>query len=171
MLDLAPDADRLGQLRFPAEWRAQDFFRLFRDDEFEFGPAWGGEIRYFIQQEGEATPRQLVYPIFPAPGVTVQFRVEAGLDPLAPNDAARTFFAIGDDAAALAALGSDFARTTLGKPVRLVAEPGVRFYLGRRVATTAGREADAYLATAGRFRIALAGGGRDRMMCGFTSQE
>lgn len=171
-IELSPSAASLGQLHLTFKWRAQDFFALFRDDAFGKGPAWGGEIRYFVQCGDDARPRQLVYPIFPAPGPTVNFPMAVTLDPLAPTDAQRTSFVLDtDDRKTLATFDSTFARTTRGKVIRLVAEPGVAFYIGRRLSSSAGADAEAYLATMGTFQIDLGQAVSARMMCGFTTQE
>jgi hypothetical protein len=169
-LALFPDDPGLGQLRFAGKWRARDFFRLFRDDLFATEAAWGGELRYVVQLPGEVRPRQLVYPMFPSPRPSVVFQMAVTMDPLSPTDAHRTAFTLDAEPSALAALDSSFARTTGGAPVRLIAEPGVGFYIGRRVSCS-GDEAEAYLATFGTFRCDLGEAERARLMCGLTTQE
>jgi len=168
-LGLLAEAEGFAQLRFAADWRAQEFFTLFRDDPLAADPAWGGEIRYFVQLPGETAAQQIVYPLFTAPKPSALFGLSARLDPLAPADADRTIFDLPGDATTLGLLSSDFARTTAGAPVKLVAQPGIGLYLARRLGD--GTEPQAYLAVRGRYAIALADPVEARLMCGLTNQE
>jgi hypothetical protein len=168
-LGFQPEAEDSGQLRFAATWRAQEFLTLFRDDPLASDPAWGGEIRYFVQPPGESVARQIVYPVFQAPKPSVVFKLSAKLDPLAPEDPGRTAFGLPGDAATLGVLSSDFARTTDGRPVRLLAQSGISLYLARKLPR--GEDAQAYLAVQGRYAIDLGPATEARLMCALTNQE
>ncbi|MGR3493793.1 hypothetical protein [Citreimonas sp.] len=170
-LSLTPGAGDLGVIRYRADWQARAFFRFFEDDAFNTGPAWGGEIRYFLKAQGKTTPQQLVFPLIEAPEQGVSYPLDVRMDPLAPEDGARTAFDIRDEGDALALLTSHVLRTTAGDPVRLIPQAGVGFYLGRRPGPATIGGANAYLATKGPFRLALPGAGSAQVMCGLSAQE
>lgn len=158
-----------GAFSFPARWRAQDFFTLFRDDPFAFGPAWGGEIRYFLRKEPGGPVRPFVFPLFQAPGAAVGFDFQVRLDPIAPSDPECSCFGFTDGLGPVATLRSDFGRTVAGAPFRLEPRSGIGFYLGRRPGDD--DEPASYLAPSGTYAIEFDAASEGRMMCGLTGLE
>lgn len=158
-----------GALSFSANWRAQDFFTLFRDDPLAFGPAWGGEIRYFLRKDPGGPIKQFVFPLFQAPGPAVDFDFQVRLDPIAPGDPESSRFAFTDGLGPVATLRSDFGRTVAGAHFRLQPQSGMGFYLGCRPGDD--DKPASYLAPRGTYAVEFDSAAEGRLMCGLTGLE
>ena len=170
-INLDPANTTVGIIQFSANWNAQNFFSLFKDDPFDPNLAFGGEIRYFSRAKKSSTVMQLVYPLYAPPALGIKFKLSCSFDPLAPTDAVRTFFKFTDGVGPPDTVTSNFARAITGDTFTLKPPSDIGFYLGRRVNTNADDEPQTYLAPTGRYRVSLEAAPDIKLMCGLSGLE
>lgn len=170
-LSLNPSVGAAGSLSARVTWNVQDFLQLFRDNFYDRGVAWGGEIRYFYPDGTK--DKQLVYPLFiPSTNPNEKYAFRIALHPLYPTDPQYSSFIFLPDQIPRN-MASKFARDTSGKPVGFSPVEQVGFYLGRRPQVDSEPNASSYvyLAPLGRYRINAGDASPLNLMCGVSGLE
>lgn len=167
-LNLNPEDGAFGIFSAEETWNATAFLRLFRDNPRQRGIAWGGEIRFFPDDD-----TQLVYPIYTPPADRkVAFTLTINMHPLYPSDPRYTSFVFMPDKIP-PTVACKFALDIRGKPVRLTPVDQVGFYFGRRpqFESEPSQHGYIYLAPLGRYRVDAGKATTVNLMCGVSGLE